>query len=127
MLQARFTIGHIMQMPEWIKPALIGAGVGAAALALVGFSWGGWMTGGSAESLASTRATAAVAVALTPYCVLKSKSDPNLMGVQQELDKAGSYQRLTIIEKAGWATPIGAENPNHVLARSCLSALEEKS
>jgi hypothetical protein len=116
-----------MQLPEWIKPGLIGAGAGAVALAVFGFSWGGWVTGGSAESLASTRSAEAVAVALTPYCVLKSQSDPNKMGVQDELDKAGSYQRLAIIEKAGWATPIGAESPNHVLARACLSALEEKS
>ena len=35
-----------MQSPEWLKPALYGAACGAIALATVGFSWGGWVTGG---------------------------------------------------------------------------------
>jgi hypothetical protein len=29
----------IMNIPEWTKPALVGAGAGAIALAIVGFSW----------------------------------------------------------------------------------------
>ena len=32
-----------------VKPALWGAAAGAIALAIVGFNWGGWVTGGTAE------------------------------------------------------------------------------
>ena len=35
-----------MQAPAQLKPALWGAVGGAIALAIVGFTWGGWMTGG---------------------------------------------------------------------------------
>ena len=33
-----------MNVPSYLKPALTGAVIGAAALAIVGFSWGGWVT-----------------------------------------------------------------------------------
>ena len=113
-----------MQLPEWIKPALVGAAIGAVVLAVFGFSWGGWMTGGNARDLAESQSSAAVATALTPYCVLKSRTDPNRVSVQAELDAASSYQKASIIRDAGWATPLGEESPNTQLAQLCLSALE---
>ena len=116
-----------MKMPEWIKPALVGAGAGAAVLALLGFSWGGWMTSGAADELAAQRTTEAIASVLTPYCVAESKSDPKSAEVLAAMDEASSYQRRGILENAGWATPMGAEEPNHALARECLAALEAKS
>ena len=42
------------------RSALWGAAAGAIALAIVGFSWGGWVTGGTAETLAKNRAATAV-------------------------------------------------------------------
>lgn len=114
-----------MQLPNWIKPALMGAGAGAVILAIVGFSWGGWVTGGSAQELAETQSSEAVAAALTPYCVLKAQSDPNRVAVMKELEDARSYQRQSIVLDAGWATPLGVEaSPNAALAKSCLTALE---
>ncbi len=47
-------------IPEWLKPGLYGAVVGAAALAIVGFTWGGWVTGGTVGKLASEQARNAV-------------------------------------------------------------------
>ena len=35
---------NIMQIPTWVKPAVYGAGAGAVALAIIGFTWGGWVT-----------------------------------------------------------------------------------
>ena len=42
-----------MKTPEWLKPGLYGAACGAAALAGIGFSWGGWVTGGTARTMAA--------------------------------------------------------------------------
>ena len=50
---------------------LQGIAVGAVASVVIGFSWGGWMTGGSANKLAAARADTAVVAALTPVCVEK--------------------------------------------------------
>jgi len=112
-----------MQLPEWTKPALTGAGVGAFALAMVGFSWGGWMTSGSVAKLSDKQSMAAVATALTPYCVQKSNRDPMAAEVLVKLEEASSYQRRGIVEKAGWATPLGSEEPDRALAESCQIAL----
>lgn len=112
-----------MKFPVWIKPALMGAGAGAIVLAIVGFSWGGWVTSGSAQDLAKKQSVAAVVAALTPYCVELSKSDPKSVDVFVELNAASSFGRKAIIEKAGWATPLGAEKPNTDLAQACQLAL----
>ena len=108
-----------MQFPVWIKPALLGAGAGAIALAIVGFSWGGWVTGGSAADMARKQSLAATAPALTPYCLERSAADPNSV----QLLAASSYNRKAIVEKAGWATPLGAEKPSTELAQACQLAL----
>ena len=65
-----------MQTPEWLKPGLYGAACGAIALAIVGFYWGGWVTGGTAAAMAATRSRADVVTALTAICVDQSKHDP---------------------------------------------------
>ena len=57
-----------MQVPSETKPALWGAAGGAVALAIVGFTWGGWMTNGTANKLADERADSAVVAVLTPIC-----------------------------------------------------------
>jgi hypothetical protein len=49
--------------------SLWGAVAGAAALAVVGFTWGGWVTGGQAEAMTLKRSEAAVVAALTPICI----------------------------------------------------------
>lgn len=112
-----------MNIPEWTKPALVGAGAGAAALAIVGFSWGGWVTEGTAMEMSNTQTTAAIAAALTPYCVQKSQGDPNATSLMVEINDASRFQRRGIVEKTGWATPLGADGPDRALAEACLIAL----
>jgi pimeloyl-ACP methyl ester carboxylesterase len=112
-----------MKLPVWTKPALSGAAVGAVALAIVGFSWGGWTTQGAAQDLARKEAVAAIAAALTPYCIERSKADPNSIQLIAELKAASSFNRRGIVEKAGWATPLGAEKPDRELAQACQLAL----
>jgi len=116
-----------MKTPTWIMPSLYGAGVGAIALAIVGFSWGGWTTAGSAEALAKKQSLTAVTAALLPYCLERSAIDPNLVTVMAELSAATSFGKKAIVEKAGWATPLGMEKPNSDLAQACQLALMEAS
>src|SRR5205085_10371658 len=65
--------GTAMKIPVETKPALWGTAAGAIALAIAGFTWGGWVTGGKADADATQRANAAVVVALAPICVEKFK------------------------------------------------------
>lgn len=114
-----------MQIPEGTKPALMGAVAGAIAISIIGFNWGGWVTSGSASNMSEEVSVAAVATALTPYCIQNSEDDPRFVAVMAELEETSSYQRRGVIEDAGWATPLGAENPDRELAEACLSALTE--
>ncbi len=50
-----------------VKPACWGAAGGAIALAIIWFTWGGWVTGGTAKTLGD----AAVTAALVPICADK--------------------------------------------------------
>ncbi|OEO32246.1 hypothetical protein VW23_012445 [Devosia insulae DS-56] len=113
-----------MQIPTWLKPGLMGAGAGAIALAIVGFSWGGWVTGGTAQDMAKKASTAAVASALMPYCVDRAGAVDAAV-TMTELKGATTYARKGIVEKAGWATPLGADKPNTDLAQACQLKLAE--
>lgn len=112
-----------MKNQTWLAPAIYGGIVGAIALAIVGFSWGGWVTGGTANKMAVQAADAAVVATLMPYCLAMSKNDPGAAEILSELNKANGYNRRGIVEKAGWATPLGAERPVPGLAIACEKAL----
>ena len=93
-----------MQSPEWLKPALYGAVGGAIALPVVGFSWGGWVTGGKAEMIADQRAD--VVAALTAICADQAKRDPLLAERVALLKTTASYGRGDlIIRTAGRRCP----------------------
>ncbi len=114
-----------MKTPEWITPAVLyGAVGGALALAIIGFTWGGWVTSATAKRMAENASVNAVVAAMTPYCVAQSKSAPDSGEVLAALKAAStSYERSSIIEKAGWATPLGSSAPNRALAISCNTAI----
>ena len=116
-----------MELPKWTEPALYGAGAGAIALAIIGFNWGGWVTGGTSAEMSKKLSKSAVAEALTPYCLALSISDPSSIDIMKKLNEGTSYNKRGILEKAGWATPLGASEPDRALANSCLNAIENKT
>jgi dienelactone hydrolase len=87
-----------MNTPEWLKPGIYGAAVGAVALAIVGFSWGGWVTGGTAEKLASDQAKLEVVAALVPICLEQSSQDPQ---VDAGFKRSQSQRRESVHGEAG--------------------------
>jgi hypothetical protein len=112
-----------MNTPEWLKPALYGAVVGAVALAIVGFSWGGWVTGGTADKMASDHARKEVVAALVPICLEQSKQDPQLTQTLAQLQAANNYKRSDMLMEAGWATMPGSSDPNRAVASACMEKL----
>ena len=112
-----------MNIPKTLKPGLFGAAIGAVALAIVGFSWGGWVTGGKAQQMASEQALFEVVAALVPICVEQSNQDPKVVETLAELKGASSYQRSNMLMEAGWATMPGSDDPNRQVATACMAAL----
>ena len=71
-----------MRVPQWVKPAVWGGVVGAAAIMIIGFSWWGWTLGSTAERMARERAEAAVTTALTPLCVANFLAQPGILSFE---------------------------------------------
>ncbi|MEJ2123134.1 MAG: hypothetical protein P8Z76_21100 [Alphaproteobacteria bacterium] len=112
-----------MNIPEGLKPGLKGAVVGAVALAIVGFTWGGWVTGGTAKEMAADQAKLEVVAALVPICIQQSSQDPQVEETLAQLKDASSYQRSDMLMNAGWATMPGSTEPNRNVAKACIKVL----
>ena len=113
-----------MRMLIWLRPAIIGAAFGAMTTALVGFNYGGWVSGRSAEQMATQQSTAAVIAALLPVCVSQSKADPDAIAKTQHLSALSSwYDRREFVMEIGWATMPGALSPNGDLAATCAEVV----
>ncbi len=120
-----------MQIPSILQGEsrtrlLQGIAIGAVASVAIGFSWGGWMTGGTANRLAAERADTAVVAALTPICVekfLQNSDAKTNLAVLQKISL--NWEQGDYLEKGGWATRPGATSPDYQLARACAAKLIE--
>src|SRR5687767_880729 len=91
----------VMKTPEWLKPGAFGAACGAVALAVVGFSWGGWVTGGNARQMAADQSRTEVVAALTAICLDQSKRDPQLTERLTILKATSAWSRGATVMKNG--------------------------
>jgi hypothetical protein len=102
---------------------LQGAAVGAVATLIIGFYWGGWVTGGHATEMVRRSSTAAVVTALSPICVDKFQRSAEAATNLTEFKKVSSYQQSSFIEKGGWATMPGSDAANSSVAQACAEML----
>jgi hypothetical protein len=58
-----------MNTPEWLKPGIYGAVIGAVFVGVVGFTWGGWVTGGTANDRAMAMSRDDVVASMVPVCL----------------------------------------------------------
>ena len=117
---------NIPKLPVETKPFLWGAAAGAIALSIVGFNWGGWVTGSTAEKTAGARAEAALVAALTPICVAQFRTAPKAQASLVALKETKDWERGEYVSKGGWATMPGtpdATEPNRDVATACAEAL----
>src|SRR3954452_4432699 len=114
-----------MKNPVETKPALWGMAGGAVAAAVVGFSWGGWVTGGTAEADAAQRANSAVVVALAPVCVERFRTAGDAAANLAALKKVDAWSQGDFVEKGGWAATPGSKAPEQVsaVAKACALLL----
>ena len=107
---------------------LQGAAAGAVATMIVGFNWGGWTLGSSAEKAAKDRAGSAVVAALAPICVDRFRQATDATANLSALNKINMvWDRSTFVEKGGWANMPGSKTANSDLARACAEALLKAS
>ena len=115
---------NIPKIPVETTPFLWGSAVGAIALAIVGFNWGGWVTGSTSEKIASGRADAAIVSALTPVCVAQFKKGANAPASLATLKGTDTWAQSDYVSKGGWATmPGSTAEPIREVASACAEAL----
>lgn len=112
-----------MNWKEKIKPLVWGAIGGAIVLAIIGFAWGGWVTGGTAKEMAKEKADKAVVDRLAPICVTQFQQDPNKEERLKELKELDSWKRSDFVKKQGWATMPGDKEPDTEVAGECARRL----
>lgn len=112
-----------MAFPEWTKPGVYGALVGAVAVSILGFTWGGWTTAGSAEEMADSFAAEQVTLAMVPVCLGLSEADAERVEILATLRDTSGYQQRNAMMETGWATLPGTDAPSRDLADACLAKL----
>ncbi|MGB3246170.1 MAG: hypothetical protein WBB25_16670 [Sulfitobacter sp.] len=112
-----------MTFPEWTKPGVYGAIIGAVAVSIFGFTWGGWTTGGSAAELAQSHASEEVTLAMVPVCLDMSAADPERITKLATVRDATGYKRRNAMMETGWATQPGSDAPSRDLADACIEGL----
>jgi hypothetical protein len=108
-----------MTVPEWVKPAVWGVIGGAIAAIVIGFVWGGWVTGGTATKMEVASADAAVIQAFTPLCVAKAQDEPEQI-VRLKAEK--TWDQDDFVVEAGWVANVTEEYRADV-ARACAKAV----
>jgi hypothetical protein len=117
---------NLPTLPEKTEPFLWGAVAGAVVLAVVGFNWGGWVTGGTAEKRAAERAEQAIVASLVPICVSQFQKSPEATGRLTALKATQSWEQGEYVSKGGWATmPGSTAEPNRQVADACAEALSK--
>ena len=114
-----------MKIPIETKPALWGIAGGAVALAIVGFTWGGWTTRSSAEATAQIRVSDAVVASLAPVCVDRFQRARDATANLAELKKVDAWSQGDFVEKGGWAAVPGTNSAERVsaVAKACAVLL----
>jgi hypothetical protein len=116
-----------MQMPSMLQGESLtrlmqGAAAGAVATMLVGFYWGGWSLGSTADKMAKQRSELAVVAALAPVCVDKFRALPDAEAKQAVLSKIESWKRRDEFPKELVTLP-GESYPNAALVDACYTLL----
>jgi hypothetical protein len=105
-----------------LKRLLQGAAVGAVTTIFVGFSWGGWSLGSTADKMAKARSDLAVVTALAPVCADKFRALPDAEARKIALSKVDSWKRRDEFPDALVTLP-GESYPSSALVDACSTLL----
>jgi hypothetical protein len=103
-----------------VKFGVWGLICGAVIVMIIGFVWGGWITGGTAQKMTDE----AVLASQAAICVAQFMKQPNHEEKLKELEKIDSWKRSEFIEKGGWDKMPGQEKAGPEVAQACVKGLE---
>jgi hypothetical protein len=92
---------------------------------VVGFTWGGWVTGGTAKVRAENAAEQARADLAATMCVERFLGASDVGAQLAALKEQSVWLRGDFIKKGGWARPPGIKEPVPDAASICAQRLAE--
>ena len=110
-----------MNVRESVKPAVWGAIGGAVVSMVIGFNWGGWVTGGTAAKMETAGAEAAIVQAFTPLCVARGLEQPDMVLAMKE---ESTWKHDDYVVEAGWVDNV-SDKYQVTVARACAATLVE--
>jgi hypothetical protein len=107
------------------KTMLVWSCVGSVIVALVvGFTWGGWVTGGTARGMAETAGDTSRYELASVICVERFLAAPDARAQLTELKAIdSSYRQRQFIEEGGWATMPNQDEAARQAAELCARVL----
>ncbi len=98
--------------------------VTAIATMIIGFGWGGWVTGGTSRSAATTAGDVARGDLASAICVERFNAAPDAVAKLAEFKAiTDSYKKRQFVETGGWATMPGQKTPDRLGVLGCVGAL----
>jgi hypothetical protein len=98
-----------------------------AATLVVGFSWGGWVTGGTAQEMAGDAGDEARGQLASVVCAESFMAAPDAavqLAALKEIDS--SYQQRRFVQDGGWATMPGEDSPDRRAVELCAEDLAKR-
>jgi hypothetical protein len=96
----------------------------AVATMIIGFGWGGWVTGGTSRTMAASAAQEARGALASAICVERFMAAPDSAARLVELKAIPDiYKKRQFIEAGGWATMPGQTAADRDGAQGCAAAL----
>ncbi len=118
--EKKVSLGQKWAKARATKKVVFWIAVGAMVLTImVGFNWGGWVTGGTVQEMMSD----AVAQRLSSICVAQFNQDPEKAQKLIALNEARNYQRDDYVREQGWATMPGDDQPDSKVSGACAQQL----
>ena len=107
------------------KTMLVWACIAAViATIVVGFSWGGWVTGGTSRTMAAAAGDTARGELASAICVERFNAAPDAATKLVEFKAIpDSFKKRQFVEAGGWATMPGQTSPDRLGAETCAVAL----
>ena len=128
-MQQKSTLSQRFREFQASKTVLFWACAGSVVVAtVVGFSWGGWVTGGSARELAADSAAQARQEMAAVVCVDRFMAAPDV-GVQLTAlkDIESAYAQGKFVQDGGWATIMPAGSADDRKATAAASSDDRKA
>jgi hypothetical protein len=94
-----------------------------AATVIIGFNWGGWVSGGVAERRAEQAAHEAYKQVAAAVCVARFKRSPDASALLTEIKGKSVYSRDDVINEGGWAVMPGEDAPTRGVADDCAEQI----